>query len=249
MYVTNMPDFDEQWEKVMGEEYFEKKKGQFDFTQKRVEEFKKLTGVKDNEFVGKICLDAGCGPGIWTYAMQKLGAKKVDSFDISSEAIKRCKKINPNAYVNNILSLKPNPVYDFVMCMGVLHHNRNTREAFSKVASQVKKGGMLHIMVYDKKYDHEYDGYRGDTSIEKHKEWEKLSFEEKIKMCEKKTKTVGGDIHGWFDAFNPEFNWSFSPEEVKGWFKEEGFDNMKLRVKSHFNSIPTSQVNMNGIKS
>jgi SAM-dependent methyltransferase len=181
--------------------------------------------------------------------MQKLGAKKVDSFDISSEAIKRCKKINPNAYVNNILSLKPDPVYDFVMSMGVLHHNRNTREAFSKVASQVKKGGMLHIMVYDKKYDHEYDGYRGDTSIEKHKEWEKLSFEEKIKMCEKKTKTVGGDIHGWFDAFNPEFNWSFSPEEVKGWFKEEGFDKMKLIVKSHFNSIPTSQVNMNGVKS
>ena len=244
-----MADFDEQWEKVMGEEYFEKKRGQFDFTQKRVEEFKKLTGVKDNEFAGKICLDAGCGPGIWTYAMQKLGAKKVDSFDISSEAIKRCEKINPNAYVGNIFDLKPNLVYDFVMCMGVLHHNRNTREAFSKVASQVKKGGMLHIMVYDKKYDHEYDGYRGDTSIEKHKEWEKLSFEKKIKICENKVQTVGGDIHGWFDAFNPEVSFSFTPEEVKEWFKEEGFDKIKLRVKSHFNSIPISQVNMNGIKS
>ena len=244
-----MADFDEQWEKVMGEEYFEKKKGQFDFTQKRVEEFKKLTGIKDNEFVGKICLDAGCGPGIWTYAMQKLGAKKVDSFDISSEAIKRCKKINPNAYVSNILSLKPNPVYDFVMSMGVLHHNRNTREAFSKVASQVKKGGMLHIMVYDKKYDHEYDGYRGNTSIEKHKEWEKLSFKEKIKICENKVKAKGGDIHGWFDAFNPEVSFSFTPEEVRKWFEEEGFNKIKLRVKSNFNSIPTSQVNMNGIKS
>jgi len=42
---------------------------------------------------------------------------------------------------------------------------------------------------------------------------------------------------------------SFTPEEVKEWFKEEGFDKIKLRVKSHFNSIPTSQVNMNGIKS
>ena len=249
MYVTNMTDFDEQWKKVMREEYFDKKKGQFDFTQKRVEEFKKLTRIKNNGLDEKICLDAGCGPGIWTYAMQKLGAEKVDSFDISSEAIKRCKKINPNAYVHNIFDLKPNPVYDFVMCMGVLHHNRNTREAFSKVSSQVKKGGMLHIMVYDKKYDHEYDGYRGDTSIEKHKEWEKLSFEEKIKICQNKVKTVGGDIHGWFDAFNPEISFSFTPEEVKEWFKEEGFDKIKLRVKSHFNSIPISQVNMNGIKS
>ena len=243
-----MPDFDEQWEKVMEEKYFNKKKGQFDFTQERVEEFKKLTGIRDNELTDKICLDAGCGPGIWTYSMQKLGARKVDSFDVSTTAIKRCREINPDAYVSNILELKPNPVYDFVLCLGVLHHNRNTREGFSKVASQVKKGGMLHIMVYDKKYDHEYDGYRGDTSIEKHKEWEKLSFEEKIKICKNKVKTKGGEIHGWFDAFNPEVSLSFTPEEVKEWFKEEGFDKIKLRIKSHFNSIPTSQVNMNGIK-
>ena len=104
-------------------------------------------------------------------------------------------------------------------------------------------------MVYDKKYDHEYDGYRGKTSIEKHKEWEKLSFEGKIKICENKVKTIGGDIHGWFDAFNPEVNFSFTSKEVKKWFEAEGFHKIKLRVKSHFNSIPTSQVNMNGIKS
>ena len=94
-----MTDFDEQWKSVMGEEYFNKNKGEFDFTQKRVEEFKKLTGLEDNELDGKICLDAGCGPGRWTYAIQQLGAKKVDSFDISSEAIKRCKKINPDEAV------------------------------------------------------------------------------------------------------------------------------------------------------
>ena len=51
-----MTDFDEQWKKVMGEEYFNKNKGEFDFTQKRVKEFKKLTGLKDNELDGKISL-------------------------------------------------------------------------------------------------------------------------------------------------------------------------------------------------
>ena len=107
-----MTDFDEQWEKVMGEEYFNKNKGEFDFTQKRVKEFKKLTGLEDNELDGKICLDAGCGPGRWTYSIQQLGAKKVDSFDVSAEAINHCKQINPNAYVDNILELKPNPIYD-----------------------------------------------------------------------------------------------------------------------------------------
>jgi len=244
-----MTDFDEQWKKVMEEKHLNEQKDKFDFTQKRVEEFMNLTGIKNNGLDGKICLDAGCGPGRWTYAMQQLGAKKVDSFDISSEALKRCREINPDAYESSIFDIETNPVYDFVLSWGVLHHNKNTREAFSKVASQVKNGGMLHIMVYDKKYDHEYDGYRGDTSIEKHKEWEKLSFEEKIKICENKVKTAGGDVHGWFDAFNPEVNLSFTPEEIKEWFENEGFIKIKLRKKSHFNSIPTSQVNMNGIKS
>ena len=243
-----MTDFDEQWKKVMGEEYLNEQKDKFAFTQKRVAEFTKLTGIKDNGLDGKICLDAGCGPGRWTYAMQQMGAKKVDSFDVSSEAIKRCREINPDAKEGSIFDLKPNPVYDFVLSWGVLHHNKNTREAFSKVASQVKNGGMLHIMVYNKKYDHEYDGYRGETSIAKHGEWEKLSFEEKIQICKNKVETVGGDIHGWFDAFNPEVSSSFTPKEVKNWFEEEGFNEIKLRVKSHFNSIPTSQVNMNGIK-
>ena len=43
-----MTDFDEQWKKVMGEEYLGEQKDKFDFSQKRVEEFKKLTGVNDN---------------------------------------------------------------------------------------------------------------------------------------------------------------------------------------------------------
>ena len=243
-----MADFDEQWKKVMGSEYFEKNQGQFDFSETRVEEFRNLTGVSKNGLKDKICLDAGCGPGRWTYAMQKLGADKVDSFDVSFEAVSKCNVINQNAFQKDIFELEPNPIYDLVVSWGVLHHTKNTRDAFSKVVSQVKDGGMLHVMIYDKNFDGDYDGYRGDSCVEKHKEWENLSFEEKIQVCKDKVEKVGGDVHGWFDAFNPEYNWSFSPDEIKKWFEEEGFGKIKLRVKSHFNSIPTSQVNMNGIK-
>lgn len=241
---VDMPDFDEQWEKVLDKEYFEKDNEQFENNEKNIEKFLKLTGIKKindkNYFNEKNCLDAGCGPGRWTFAMQQLGFKKVDSFDISPEAIKICKKINPNAYVFNIFDLKKNPIYDFVFSWGVLHHTENTRKAFSKVASQVKKGGRLHIMVYDKKFDSDYDGYRGNTCVEKHKVWEKLSFDEKIKMCDNKVKTNGGNIHGWFDAFNPKYNWSYESDEVKKWFEEEGFTDIKLRMVKQ-------NINMNGI--
>lgn len=243
-----MTDFDEQWKYVMEKEHLKQHKDQYECNEKRVKEFLHLTRIKPwykkySLIKGKICLDAGCGPGRWTCALQKLGAKRVDSFDLSQEAIKKCKEINPNSYVFNILDLKPNPVYDFVLSWGVLHHTKNTKEAFSKVASQVKKGGMLHVMVYNKANDWYYDGYRGDTCVEKHKYWMTLSFDEKLKICEEKVRssiTKRGDIHGWFDAFNPEFNWSHTPKEVKSWFIEEGFSNIRLTRKK-------PNINMNGI--
>jgi trans-aconitate methyltransferase len=241
-----MTDFDEQWANFMKEENFTVHKGAFDFTDKRAKEFLKITGIKpwykkDSVIKGGICLDAGCGPGRWTYGMQRLGAARVDSFDISPEAIKRCKEINPNAYVFDIWDLKPNPAYDFVLSWGVLHHTKDTRTAFSKVASQVKKGGMLHVMIYNKVNDRYYNGFRGDTCLEKHKVWVEMTMEEKITLCKEKVRTVGSDIHGWFDAFNPEFNWSHSTDEVKKWFEEEGFTDIKFKEKPNINMNGTLQ--------
>lgn len=183
-------------------------------------------------FRGKYCLDAGCGPGRWTCAMQRLGAAKVDSFDISPEAVTKCKKINPNAYVFGIFDLEPNPVYDFVLSWGVLHHTAEPRKAFSRVASQVKKdGGMLHVMLYNKNTQYNY--------VEGRKIWKSLSLEEKLELCKEKVKIHGGTIHGWFDAFNPEYNWSFTEKEIKEWFEEEGFSEIRL--------TKIDNINMNGI--
>jgi len=240
-----MTDFDYQWKNLLGKEVLSGEEEKFEYNDDRVKEFLKLVGIKswfkkDSFIKEKYCLDAGCGPGRWTYAMQRLGAKKVDSFDLSEQAIKRCKQINSAAYVFDIWDLKPNPVYDFVLSWGVLHHTKSTREAFTKVASQVKKGGMLHVMVYNNENDWAYDGFRGKTCVEKHKYWITLTDEEKIKLCEKMIKKYRGNIHGWFDALNPTFNWSHSSDEVKQWFEEEGFSEIKLRMVKQ-------NINMNGI--
>jgi 2-polyprenyl-3-methyl-5-hydroxy-6-metoxy-1,4-benzoquinol methylase len=241
-----MVDFDYQWKNLMTSDALANDPTKFECNDKRVKEFLKMTGIKpwykkDSFVKEKICLDAGCGPGRWTCAMQRLGARKVDSFDISPEAVELCKKINPSAYVFNIFDLEPNPTYDFVLSWGVLHHTPDTRKAFAKVASQVKKNGMLHVMIYNKENDWAYDGFRGKTCVEKHKEWIVLSMEEKITLCKKKVEQYGGDIHGWFDAFNPEYNWSHSEEEVRNWFVAEGFTNIR-------NKMIKQNINMNGIK-
>ena len=239
-----MADFDDQWKYVMEKE-FQNPNGQYEYNKNRIREFLKIVGMnsilrKTKFFENKICLDAGCGPGRWTFAMQQLGAKKVVSIDISNEAINLCKRTNPAAYVYDIMELEPNPVYDFVISWGVIHHMEYPRKAFSKLVQQVKDDGMLHIMVYNKENDWYYDGYRGDTCIEKHKEWEVLTMEQKIELCKKQVLKKGGNIHGWFDAFNPKYNWSFTTNEIKEWFKEEGFASINLRLVA-------SQINVNGI--
>jgi 2-polyprenyl-3-methyl-5-hydroxy-6-metoxy-1,4-benzoquinol methylase len=260
-----MTDFDYQWKHVMekddlfnGDLSIVKKVlkilknekltdagDKFECNKNRVKEFLQFTGIKpwhkkDLFIKGKNCLDAGCGPGRWTCAMQRMGAKKVDSFDLSEQAVKRCQQVNPSAHVFDIWNLKPNPVYDFVLSWGVLHHTKNTREAFSKVASQVKKDGMLHVMIYNKENDWAYEGFRGETCLEKHKYWVTLTDEEKIDLCKKMVKKYNGNIHGWFDALNPTFNWSHSANEVKQWFEEEGFSEIKLKMVKQ-------NINMSGI--
>ena len=75
----------------------------------------------------------------------------------------------------------------------------------------------------------------------------KIPFPPEANTVYDKVKKMGGGIHYWFDAFSPKYNWTFEPSDVKKWFEEEGFFQIKLRTKTIDNSIPTSQVNMNGI--
>lgn len=241
-----MTDFDHQWKNILDENSPLKNFNQYTCNDEQVKKFIKLTGMKSSFkkvsfFRGKKCLDVGCGPGRWTYAMQLLGAENVDSFDLSSEAIEICQKINPNAYVFNLMDLDPNPVYDFVLAWGVLHHTSDPQKAFSKVASQVKKGGMLHVMLYDSRNDSFYDGFRGKNTKTARNLWTSLSYDEKIELCNKNAKEKGGNLHGWWDALNPEYNFSFNKDEVKQMFLDRGFT--KIKTGDMKNNI-----NMNGIK-
>ena len=216
----DVPDFDYQW-KNLPSRFIE-------YNGDRVKEFLKFTGLKRKSLKGKVCLDAGCGNGRYTFAMLELGAKVVDSLDISPEAVAKCQQINPRARVADIQVLEPNPSYDFVLCWGVLNHVPDPRLAFSRVSSQVRKdGGMLHIMVYHKDTQKPYEEGR--------KAWPNLTLEQRLMMCEEKARTVGGDIHGWFDAFNPTYNWSFAEQEPAKWFVEEGFEDVRLVTKYNIN--------------
>lgn len=211
-------EFDYQWDNLAS--------GNITYTSERVDEFLKLVKLQRNFFKGKYCLDAGCGNGRWTYAMQKLGAT-VDSIDISPAAVAHTQMVNTRAEVKSILDLKNNRIYDFVLCWGVLHHMAKPEYGFSRVSGQVKPGGTLHVMVYHRKTQ--------DIYIDGRFKWPDWDSDQKLAYCEHMVALHGGDVHGWWDAFNPKYNWSYTPREVKDWFQWYGFGHIKLTQKYSIN--------------
>jgi 2-polyprenyl-3-methyl-5-hydroxy-6-metoxy-1,4-benzoquinol methylase len=199
---------------------------QIEFSHDRVLEFLAFTNIPKQWFAGKHCLDAGCGNGRYTYALQQLGAD-VDSFDISEEAVKICGTINPNCWVGSILDLDDwvtGKYYDFILCWGVLHHLKDPKAGFDVLKRQVKKGGILHIMVYHTETEKFYYGLR--------RLFHCLKQENKLELC-RVLATYTGSVHGWYDAMNPEYNHSFTPDQIKKWF--DGFSNIRVITEVNIN--------------
>ena len=187
--------------------------------QDRIDELLRFSGLPRDWFRGKKALDIGCGVGRLTWALQQLGAE-VDSFDISQVAVERTKRVNPNAYIFDLMDLKENRAYDFVVSWGVIHHTENPRLAFTRVASQVKAGGYLLVMIYHRGTQWRYEKGR--------KLWPDLSHEQRLAYCRQHAERFGGNLQEWWDAFSPRYNWSFLPSEVVRWFAEEGFGSLVM---------------------
>ncbi|UCG45248.1 MAG: class I SAM-dependent methyltransferase [Candidatus Bathyarchaeota archaeon] len=213
-----MAEFDYQFENLPSKNT--------EYSSARIRELEQLTQLDRGFFEGKLCLDAGCGNGRYTWAMLQIGAE-VHSIDISPKAIEKCRQVNPSSCVQDIMTLQANPIYDFVLCWGVLHHLANPRDAFKKVVHQVKLGGTLHIMVYHAKTQRRYKKLR--------EQWRRLDEKERLELCSKLADEKGGDIHGWYDALNPRYNWGYRPGEIRKWFRQEGFVEITLTQKYNIN--------------
>jgi 2-polyprenyl-6-hydroxyphenyl methylase/3-demethylubiquinone-9 3-methyltransferase len=100
-------------------------------------------------------LDVGCGGGILTESLSRLGAN-VDGIDASPKAIDVAKahlrtdpKLNlgnpPNYICGSIHDLKNTTNYDLVTAMEVLEHVDYPATFLAEVAGQVKPGGWLVV--------------------------------------------------------------------------------------------------------
>lgn len=119
---------------------------------------KRLDFNKITEFRKKEILDVGCGNGSITFACLKRGAKGAIGVDFGKNNLKLAKFWSKKYGYNHrtkfihqdILKLKINKKFDFIVCSAVLHHLKNHREikrVLKKISLHCKIGGHFYFFV------------------------------------------------------------------------------------------------------
>lgn len=112
-----------------------------------------LSPHKKEDICGKRVLELGCGNGSLMMHMAKWepyyleGVDLGDSVKSARENMKLTKLKDWKVTQADLNSFRSD-VFDFVYCIGVLHHLKNPKEGFDSVIANVKKGGRFHCWVY-----------------------------------------------------------------------------------------------------
>jgi SAM-dependent methyltransferase len=114
------------------------------------------TGQKPQRQAIRI-LDAGCGTGCSTEYLVHLNPQaEVVGIDLSAEALavarERCQRSGADRAEFHHLSLfdvdQLPGKFDFINCVGVLHHTADPVRGIQALATKLNPGGLLHIFVY-----------------------------------------------------------------------------------------------------
>lgn len=114
-----------------------------------------INPIKRDFFKGKLGLDAGCGFGRHMYYASKFGAETIgmDLSEACEVAYKNTKVLGNVHIVQGDIYNPPfkKEIFDFVYCIGVLHHLPKPKKGFESLVKLVKQKGDIFIWVYRKK--------------------------------------------------------------------------------------------------
>ncbi len=116
------------------------------------ETFAEKTGLTPDDLRGKLVLDVGCGAGRFLDVASRWGATVVGvDLSFAVEASQQSMGGRPNVSVvqADVFRLPfRDRSFDAIFSIGVLHHSRDTREAFLKLPPLLKNGGDLAVWLY-----------------------------------------------------------------------------------------------------
>ncbi|MFN3916280.1 MAG: class I SAM-dependent methyltransferase [Flavobacteriales bacterium] len=97
-------------------------------------------------------LDAGCGTGRWSRYMSRFGCpiEAIDPSEAIIPAVKWNKDKPTIRFTHASIDSMPftDNSFDFVICLGVLHHIPDTEKALQDLVKKIKPGGHLLLYLY-----------------------------------------------------------------------------------------------------
>ncbi|PIP16337.1 MAG: hypothetical protein COX46_02845 [bacterium (Candidatus Ratteibacteria) CG23_combo_of_CG06-09_8_20_14_all_48_7] len=103
------------------------------------------------ELNGRVVLDAGCGQGRYSRIAAGFGARVI-AVD-ASVSVEKAKKISQDFDIEYLqadlfqLPFQPG-TFDYIYCLGVLHHTKDPSSGLKKLSIVLKEGGILSFWVY-----------------------------------------------------------------------------------------------------
>ncbi len=208
--------------------------------------FQVKTGVDPRDMAGRLVLDAGCGGGRYARLLGSHGAHVIAA-DLSSavaKAAQLCESL-PNVLVvqADLLDLPlAEDAFDLVYSIGVLHHTPNPRRAFHEIARRVRAGGHLAVWLYRRNIPPQEwlnNSLRAVTTRLPARVLEPicvgLGAAGSVPVVNRTlNKLANFSNHpDWtlrvcdnFDWYAPHYQSHHSLKELKGWFADEGFDDI-----------------------
>lgn len=214
--------------------------------QQRCELFLQEIAMSREELRGKTVLDAGCGNGSLSRGLNQFGCEvlAIDASPSVEVAFKyfAAKGNGRTHFVQGDLMNPPlkHDIFDVTYSSGVLHHNPNTRAALRAIAKSVKPAGRIYIWVYGHEpgLSHKLkEAFRRTisplpsslkhmivvlwlpqamlrqylrTALGRNTARDRLTWRERLILL--------------LDQYTPRWRWEHTPEEVKGWYRELGYD-------------------------
>ena len=240
--------------------------------------FQAKTGVRLDDLKGLRILDAGCGGGRYSKVCGEAGATVIgaDHSAAVSKARQLCGHLPNVAFVQADLKRLPlEPAsFDFVFSIGVMHHDANTRAVFDAVAKLVKPGGRYSVWLYRRN-----QGWQEAINPALRRRTTQMAPEKLERWCEwgafwgglpvlnqTLNKLVNFSAHpsrenrvcDTFDWFAPQYQFHHTVEELSGWFRDAGFDDLRVlppektgriyRTVYDWNLLIGSGVNVTGVR-
>lgn len=240
--------------------------------------FEAKTGFTLAELKGKRILDAGCGGGRYSKICGEAGAIVIgaDHSSAVEKASKLCAHLKRVHFIQadlKQLPLKPES-FDYVFSIGVMHHDADTKAVFDAVAKMVKPGGKYAVWLYRRNQwwqEAVNSRLRKRTAawpVEKLERWAKRgAWLGGIPVINKTlNKIVNFSAHpdeenrvcDTFDWYAPQYQHHHTEDELKTWFREAGFEDLKVlppektgflyRRLYHWNLLIGSGVNVQGTR-